>query len=136
MAFEAHLFRPLAAWSAKEPSMYALPMQKQAEVADLRRSAGARRLDVFGSTVRADFDPMHSDLDFLVEFDDVLPAAYAQAFFNLTGLKALVRPGNLWVVFGRFEVNHQIFPADQIGHPPWTSHLPTGQACGQPLRGA
>src|SRR5471030_2371445 len=47
------------------------------EVAALCRRAGARRLDAFGSAVRADFDPQSSDLDFLVEFDDVPPAAWA-----------------------------------------------------------
>ena len=26
------------------------------------------RLEIFGSTTRADFDPQHSDIDFLVEF--------------------------------------------------------------------
>jgi predicted nucleotidyltransferase len=72
--------------------MYTLLTQKQTEVADLCRSAGARRLDVFGSAVRVDFDPEHSDLDFLVEFDDLAPSAYAQAFFNLkAGLEALFK---------------------------------------------
>jgi uncharacterized protein len=77
--------------------MYALLTQKKPEVADLCRRAGARRLDVFGSAVRADFDPTHSDLDFLVEFDEVAPAAYAHAFFGLkTGLEALFnRPVDL-----------------------------------------
>jgi predicted nucleotidyltransferase len=65
--------------------MYALLDQKRSEVADLCRRSGARRLDVFGSAVRADFDPQHSDLDFLVEFDDAPPAAYAQAFFRFEG---------------------------------------------------
>ena len=53
------------------------------EVAVLCRLAGARKLDAFGSAVRADFDPQTSDLDFLVEFDDVPPAAYAKAYFAL-----------------------------------------------------
>ncbi len=77
--------------------MYALLDQKRNEVADLCRRSGARRLDVFGSAVRADFDPQHSDLDFLVEFDNVPPAAYAQAFFALKeGLEALFnRPVDL-----------------------------------------
>ena len=77
--------------------MYALLDQKRNEVADLCRRSGARRLDVFGSAVRADFDPQHSDLDFLVEFDDAPPAAYAQAFFALKeGLEALFnRPVDL-----------------------------------------
>ncbi len=67
------------------------------EVADLCRRAGARRLDAFGSAVRADFDPQASDLDFLVEFDDVPPAAYAKAYFALKdGLETLFgRPVDL-----------------------------------------
>ena len=75
--------------------MYALLDQKRNEVADLCRRSGARRLDVFGSAVRADFDPQHSDLDFLVEFDDAPPDA--QAFFALKeGLEALFnRPVDL-----------------------------------------
>ena len=77
--------------------MYALLDQKQSEVANLCLRLGARRLDIFGSAVRADFDPEHSDLDFLVEFDYAAPAAYAQAFFALKeGLKALFnRPVDL-----------------------------------------
>ncbi len=60
------------------------------EVAALCKRAGARRLDVFGSAVRNDFDPATSDLDFLVEFDDVPPAQYAQAYFMLKeGLEQL-----------------------------------------------
>ena len=57
--------------------------QKRKEVADLCRRTGARHLDAFGSITRADFDPAHSDLDFLVEFDCVSPAAYAKAYFEL-----------------------------------------------------
>ena len=40
------------------------------------RHAGARRLDAFGSAVRDDFDPATSDLDFLVELDEVAPASF------------------------------------------------------------
>ena len=67
------------------------------EVAALCRRAGARRLDTFGSAVRADFDPQASDLDFLVEFDDVPPAAYAKAYLALKdGLETLFgRPVDL-----------------------------------------
>ena len=60
------------------------------EVAALCRHSGARRLDVFGSAIRDDFDPTASDLDFLVEFDEVPPARYAQAYFSLKeGLEKL-----------------------------------------------
>lgn len=71
--------------------------QHRDEVAALCRKAGARRLDAFGSAVRADFDPQTSDLDFLVEFDDVPPAAYARAYFALKeGLESLFgRPVDL-----------------------------------------
>jgi predicted nucleotidyltransferase len=38
------------------------------QIADLCRSFGVRRLDVFGSAIREDFDPARSDVDFLVDF--------------------------------------------------------------------
>jgi len=70
---------------------------KASEVATLCRLAGARRLDAFGSTVRGDFNPDSSDLDFVVEFDDLQPAGYARAYFALKeGLEALFgRPVDL-----------------------------------------
>jgi uncharacterized protein len=54
-----------------------------AELVELCRRAGARRLDVFGSLARGEFDPSASDLDFFVEFEDLPPARYADAFFSL-----------------------------------------------------
>jgi len=64
--------------------------QHRADVAALCRRVGTRRLYAFGSVVRADFSPETSDLDFLVEFDDVSPADYAQAYFVLKeGLESL-----------------------------------------------
>jgi uncharacterized protein len=38
------------------------------ELRDLCRRFHVRRLDVFGSAARGDFDPVRSDVDFLVEF--------------------------------------------------------------------
>jgi uncharacterized protein len=38
------------------------------ELQELCRRFGVRRLDVFGSAARGDFDPARSDVDFLVEF--------------------------------------------------------------------
>jgi uncharacterized protein len=52
-------------------------------LADLCRRTGARRLDLFGSAARGDFDPATSDLDFVVEFDDLPPVQYADAYFAL-----------------------------------------------------
>lgn len=68
----------------------AIVTAKQADIATLCRLAGARSLDLFGSAVRDDFDPKRSDLDFVVEFDELPPAAYADAFFELKeGLELL-----------------------------------------------
>jgi len=71
--------------------------QQRHAVAALCQSTGALRLAAFGSAVRDDFDPEHSDLDFLVAFDDLPPARYADAYFALkAGLEALFgRPVDL-----------------------------------------
>lgn len=37
-------------------------------LADLCRAYGVRRLELFGSATRVDFDPSHSDYDFFVDF--------------------------------------------------------------------
>ena len=42
------------------------------ELADLCREYRVRRLDVFGSAARGDFDEESSDVDLLVEFGDML----------------------------------------------------------------
>ena len=53
------------------------------ELRDLCRRFHVRRLDVFGSAARGDFDPARSDLDFLVEFDAGAPDALSlKAFFG------------------------------------------------------
>src|SRR5258706_14856112 len=48
-----------------------------------------RRLEIFGSAAAGRFDPQSSDLDFLVEFDDLRAREYADAYFGL--LEALQR---------------------------------------------
>jgi hypothetical protein len=45
------------------------------ELRDLCRRFHVRRLDVFGSAARGDFDSARSDIDFLVEFDSSAPEA-------------------------------------------------------------
>jgi predicted nucleotidyltransferase len=42
-----------------------------------------RRLDLFGSAARGDFDPERSDVDFLVEFDRSAPQHPFDAYFGL-----------------------------------------------------
>lgn len=55
------------------------------EIACLCRRYGVRRLAAFGSIVRKDFDPIHSDADFVVEFEPVPVAVRMQ---NYLGLRA------------------------------------------------
>lgn len=42
-----------------------------------------RRLELFGSATNGRFDEQSSDLDFLVEFDPLVPADRADAYFGL-----------------------------------------------------
>jgi predicted nucleotidyltransferase len=42
-----------------------------------------RRLEVFGSAAGNEFDSETSDLDFLVEFQDLRPGEHADAYFGL-----------------------------------------------------
>ena len=64
--------------------------QHRDEIAALCRQYGVRRLELFGSAARGDFDEQASDLDFMVEFisDDWKGAA--DRWFGLQeGLEAL-----------------------------------------------
>ena len=60
------------------------------EIEALCRRYGVRRLAVFGSVVRGDFDVKKSDLDFLVEFAPMGPREHKEAYFSLLeGLETL-----------------------------------------------
>lgn len=70
----------------------------KAELLDsLCRSTGVKRLTLYGSALRADFDPVHSDLDFIVEFNPMSAVERAEAYFSLLeGLeKIFARPVDL-----------------------------------------
>lgn len=56
---------------------------KRAEIDDLCHRHHVKRMDLFGSAARGDFDPARSDLDFLVEFEAMPPVQYADAYFSL-----------------------------------------------------
>jgi predicted nucleotidyltransferase len=57
--------------------------EKREEIAELCRKHHVRRLSVFGSAVREDFDPERSDVDLLVEFDPKIPPHYSKNYFSL-----------------------------------------------------
>jgi len=63
------------------------------ELQALCRRFHVRRLDLFGSAARGDFDPARSDFDFIVEFDRSAPQHPFDSYF---GLKE-----ELEVLFGR-----------------------------------
>jgi predicted nucleotidyltransferase len=68
------------------------------ELRALCRRFHVRRLDLFGSAVRGEFDPERSDFDFLVEFDRSHPEALSlKAYFGFKEeLEALLgRPVDL-----------------------------------------
>jgi uncharacterized protein len=62
----------------------------RAALEELCRRYRVRRLFLFGSAARDDFDPIRSDVDFLVEFESLPAGGYADAYFGLLeGLEAL-----------------------------------------------
>jgi hypothetical protein len=63
--------------------MQRLVEEKQKELNGLCRRYHVLRLEVFGSAAEGDFRPQESDLDFLVEFQPLLPGQYADAYFGL-----------------------------------------------------
>ena len=60
-------------------------------MAELCRRYQVRRLDLFGSATRDDFDPTRSDVDFLVEFEPGGTLKALEQYFGLKeGLEALL----------------------------------------------
>jgi predicted nucleotidyltransferase len=60
------------------------------EIAGLCRKFGVARLDAFGSSVRGEFNPGRSDLDFFVEFAERGFIGAADRYFGLLeGLECL-----------------------------------------------
>lgn len=61
-----------------------------------------RRLELFGSATRSDFNPARSDHDCQVSFDELPPAAYCDASFSLKkGLDAIFERPMVWWSNGR-----------------------------------
>ena len=64
--------------------MHAEIASKSNEIAELCRSYGVTRLEIFGSAARGtDFDPATSDVDFLVEYESRDDGMFYQRHFRL-----------------------------------------------------
>jgi len=57
--------------------------QNRAGISALCRHYGLKRLELFGSAARGDFDANHSDVDFFYEFDPSDIVGLADRFFAL-----------------------------------------------------
>jgi uncharacterized protein len=56
--------------------------KNKGRLAEECRRFGVRRLEVFGSAARGDFDLEKSDFDFIVSFADKTPGTYADRYFD------------------------------------------------------
>jgi predicted nucleotidyltransferase len=72
-----------AAAARRESAGLTLTTRQRSALAALCRRHHVRQLDLFGSAARGTFDPARSDLDFVVSFDALPPADFADAFFGL-----------------------------------------------------
>jgi uncharacterized protein len=63
--------------------MQKLVADRRQEIAGLSRRFGVRRLKLFGSAARDDFDPERSDLDFLVQYQSGGGLGALEAYFGL-----------------------------------------------------
>jgi predicted nucleotidyltransferase len=78
----------MASWGRS--AMTTIIENKLSDIEALCGRYGVRRLAVFGSVARGDFDVETSDLDFLVEFAPMSPHDHKEAYFSLMeGLEAL-----------------------------------------------
>ena len=72
--------------------MVAIIDAQRSELESLCRKHRVRRLEVFGSAADGTFDPVRSDLDFLVEYEQLSPSEHYEAYFGLwEDLEALFR---------------------------------------------
>lgn len=63
--------------------MVALIEKHRNALIDLCRKFKVKRLELFGSATGKRFDPIRSDVDFLVEFEPSLPTEHAARYFGL-----------------------------------------------------
>ncbi len=63
--------------------MHLLIEQNREKIATLCRQYGVKRLGVFGSIVREDFDPVRSDVDLVAEFEPPASGDLVGQYFDL-----------------------------------------------------
>ena len=63
--------------------MVAIIDAQRIELESLCHKHHVRRLEVFGSAADGTFDPERSDLDFLVEYEQLSPPEHYEAYFGL-----------------------------------------------------
>ena len=88
--------------------------QHRSGISAICQRYGIRRLEVFGSAARTDdFDPVHSDADFLVEFSPEVQPGLDSIFGAKTALEALlgrnvdlVEPGAVRNPYVLASINH------------------------------
>ncbi|GIK32936.1 MAG: hypothetical protein BroJett009_19280 [Armatimonadota bacterium] len=84
MGQTGHPPRPAKAHVSQNKAMISLDRATSDTLAELCRKYAVRRLKLFGSAVGEGFDPVRSDLDFLVEFDEPPPGMrLGEQFFGL-----------------------------------------------------
>jgi len=63
--------------------MVAIIDAQRSALESMCRKHRVRRLEVFGSAADGTFDPQRSDLDFLVEYEQLTPGEHYEAYFGL-----------------------------------------------------
>jgi hypothetical protein len=63
--------------------MVAIIDAQRSALESLCRKHRVRRLEVFDSATDGTFDPQRSDLDFLVEYEQLTPGEHYEAYFGL-----------------------------------------------------
>jgi uncharacterized protein len=68
----------LLGYTGREGVMQEFIAEKRDEIAELCRAHHVKRLAVFGSAARDDFDPETSDVDIILEFEDMPIEKYTE----------------------------------------------------------
>ena len=65
--------------------MHPITHEKIPDLAGIAARHRVKRLGIFGSATGDRFDPASSDIDFVVEFEPMIPVEHVRAYFGLAG---------------------------------------------------